>query len=161
MIPLLILLFAVAVNNGEIDDNSNTARMILCGIPLDESYLQYRLSILIKEEMKGLRRGKLYVPDCYYLMGTADPTGILEKDEVCIILYVLFLAHFPPQLCQIMQEFDSIFEIDVSSNGVTLTCIVYDFRNCIISVNLLLIHVFFLDYLSYVSFVHLCRVLSC
>ncbi|CAN6541027.1 unnamed protein product [Malus baccata var. baccata] len=76
----------VAVNNGEIDDNSNTARMILCGIPLDESYLQYRLSILIKEEMKGLRRGKLYVPDCYYLMGTADPTGILEKDEVCIIL---------------------------------------------------------------------------
>nr|XP_023915657.1 probable RNA-dependent RNA polymerase 5 [Quercus suber] len=75
----------VSVNHGEIDD-FNVARMILSGIPLDESYLQYRLSILMKEEKKSLKGGKLHVPECYYLMGTVDPTGLLESDEVCVIL---------------------------------------------------------------------------
>lgn len=63
--------------------------MILSGIPLEEPFLQHRLSVLVKEERKGLRGGKLSVDDCFYLMGTADPTGKLEHDEVCIILYVL------------------------------------------------------------------------
>ncbi|KAL5572577.1 hypothetical protein UlMin_022174 [Ulmus minor] len=76
----------VSNNYGHMDDDFTAARMILSGIPLEESYLQYRLSILMKEERKGLRGGKLYVPECYYLMGTADPTGKLEKDEVCIVL---------------------------------------------------------------------------
>ncbi|KAK7845911.1 putative rna-dependent rna polymerase 5 [Quercus suber] len=76
---------SVSVNHGEIDD-FNVARMILSGIPLDESYLQYRLSILMKEEKKSLKGGKLHVPECYYLMGTVDPTGLLESDEVCVIL---------------------------------------------------------------------------
>ncbi|KAF5481968.1 hypothetical protein F2P56_002575 [Juglans regia] len=75
----------VSINYGEMDDFC-VARMILSGIPLDESYLQYHLSILMKEEKKSLARGKLHVPECYYLMGTADPTGILESDEVCVIL---------------------------------------------------------------------------
>ena len=70
------------------------ARMILSGIPLDESYLQHRLSILMKEEKKSLKGGKLHVPECYYLMGTVDPTGLLESDEVCVILYVYLLDVF-------------------------------------------------------------------
>ncbi|KAH7512897.1 hypothetical protein FEM48_Zijuj12G0138900 [Ziziphus jujuba var. spinosa] len=51
-----------------------------------ESWLQYRLSILMKEEKRSIRERRLYVPECYYLMGTADPTGKLESDEVCIVL---------------------------------------------------------------------------
>ncbi|KAB1214810.1 putative RNA-dependent RNA polymerase 5 [Morella rubra] len=63
----------------------SVARMILSGIPLDESFLQYRLSKLMDEEKKSLKSGKLHVPECFYLMGTADPTGVLESDEVCVI----------------------------------------------------------------------------
>ncbi|KAF8393438.1 hypothetical protein HHK36_021682 [Tetracentron sinense] len=40
----------------------------------------------LKEERKGLKGGKIPVSECYYLMGTADPTGLLSSDEVCIIL---------------------------------------------------------------------------
>ncbi|GMY36155.1 probable RNA-dependent RNA polymerase 5, partial [Fagus crenata] len=75
----------VSVSHGDMDDFS-AARMILCGIPLDESYLQHRLSFLMKEEKKSLRGGKLHVPECCYLMGTVDPTGLLESDQVCVIL---------------------------------------------------------------------------
>lgn len=66
-------------------DEYIAAEMILCGIPLDEPYLQYHLSILAREEKKKLRGGKLYMPDCFYLMGTVDPTGCLERNQVCII----------------------------------------------------------------------------
>lgn len=62
--------------------------MILSGISLDEPYLKYHLSILMKKEKTGLQGGKLPVTESYYLMGTVDPTGILKSDEVCIILYV-------------------------------------------------------------------------
>ncbi|XP_050217992.1 probable RNA-dependent RNA polymerase 5 [Mercurialis annua] len=75
----------VAANYGEMDDFI-VAQMILSGIPLEESYLQQRLRALMKEEKKNLKVGKLPVPESYYLMGTVDPTGLLEKDEVCIIL---------------------------------------------------------------------------
>ncbi|VVA10487.1 PREDICTED: probable RNA-dependent [Prunus dulcis] len=78
--------FKVAYNHGEIDDDYNSVKMILSDIPLEESYLQYRLSILKKEENKSLRKGKICSPQSYMLMGTADPTGILERDEVCVIL---------------------------------------------------------------------------
>ena len=37
-----------------------------------------------KQEMNSLKRGKLYIPNCYYLIGTIDPTGYLKKDPVCI-----------------------------------------------------------------------------
>ncbi|QCD92035.1 RNA-dependent RNA polymerase 1 [Vigna unguiculata] len=73
-----------SVNHGAMDEY-NATEMILCGIPLDEPFLQYHLSILAREERKKLRGGKLYMPDCFYLMGTVDPTGCLEKDQVCII----------------------------------------------------------------------------
>ncbi|KAF7813875.1 putative RNA-dependent RNA polymerase 5 [Senna tora] len=74
----------VSINHGEMDEFIET-RMILSGIPLDEPYLQHRLSAFSKDELKGLRKGKLPVPDSYYLMGTADPTGRLERGQVCII----------------------------------------------------------------------------
>ncbi|GLT98519.1 hypothetical protein SLE2022_160210 [Rubroshorea leprosula] len=77
--------FRVSLNRGSMD-GLNAARMISSGIPLDESFLQNQLFIMSKEEKKGLKGGKIPVNDCYYLMGTADPTGILEKGEVCIIL---------------------------------------------------------------------------
>lgn len=70
------------------DDDFTLAKMLLSGIPLEEPYLKHRLSILLKEEKKGLRTGRIYVPDSYYLTGTADPTGKLESDEVCVVLYV-------------------------------------------------------------------------
>ncbi|RWW78851.1 hypothetical protein BHE74_00012897 [Ensete ventricosum] len=82
------LCFVVALKYGDMDDFL-VSRMILCGIPLDEPYLQCRLSILMREERKSLKTGKLPVMDCYYLMGTVDPTGLLNPNEVCVILYVL------------------------------------------------------------------------
>ncbi|XP_048133878.1 probable RNA-dependent RNA polymerase 5 [Rhodamnia argentea] len=75
----------VSVNYGDMD-GFNAARMILSGIPLDESFLQNHLSKLMKMEKNNLKGGKIPVSDSYYLMGTADPTGILKSDEVCIIL---------------------------------------------------------------------------
>ncbi|XP_024185026.1 probable RNA-dependent RNA polymerase 3 [Rosa chinensis] len=78
--------FRVALRYGEIDDNRTVAKMISCGIPLEEPYVQYRLSTLMDMEKINLKKGKICIPESYYLMGTADPTGKLEKDEVCIIL---------------------------------------------------------------------------
>ncbi|XP_022732295.1 probable RNA-dependent RNA polymerase 3 isoform X2 [Durio zibethinus] len=73
----------VSHHRGGMDDVS---AMILSGIPLDESYLQHRMSIMLNEERKGLLGGKLPITESYYLMGTVDPSGVLESDEVCIIL---------------------------------------------------------------------------
>ncbi|WRX34924.1 RNA-dependent RNA polymerase [Theobroma cacao] len=75
----------VSLNNGGKDDFS-AAKMILSGISLDESYLQHQLSIMLNEERKGLLGGKLPMTESYYLMGTVDPTGVLESDQVSIIL---------------------------------------------------------------------------
>ncbi|KAJ4951634.1 hypothetical protein NE237_028466 [Protea cynaroides] len=76
---------SVALYYGDMDDFL-AARMILCGMPLEEPYLQRRLSVLAKEEKKGLKGGRLPIGDCFNVMGTADPTGILKRDEVCVIL---------------------------------------------------------------------------
>ncbi|PIA42750.1 hypothetical protein AQUCO_02000301v1 [Aquilegia coerulea] len=75
----------ISVNHGELDDFL-LARMILCGIPLDEPYLKSRLSVVMKEEKKGLKIGKIPISESYFLMGTADPTGMLKDDQVCVIL---------------------------------------------------------------------------
>ena len=92
----MFLLSAVSLTYGQMDDSATSVSMIGCGIPLDEPYLKYRLSILANEERKGLRNGKIPVNESFYLIGTADPTGILNSDEVCVILYefVLFLLQF-------------------------------------------------------------------
>lgn len=55
-------------------------------IPLSEPFFQYRLSQLAKEERKGLGEGKIPISESFYLIGTTDPTGTLNNDEVCIIL---------------------------------------------------------------------------
>ncbi|XP_044463724.1 probable RNA-dependent RNA polymerase 5 isoform X2 [Mangifera indica] len=67
-------------------DEFISARMILSGISLDEPYLKCRLSTFLKKENECLQDGKLPITESYYLMGTVDPTGILQSDEVCIIL---------------------------------------------------------------------------
>ncbi|XP_045797956.1 probable RNA-dependent RNA polymerase 5 [Trifolium pratense] len=74
----------VSVNHGEMDDY-NAAAMILCGIPLEELFLQYHLNILVKAEKNRLGEGKLYLEDCFYMMGTVDPTRTLKPNQVCII----------------------------------------------------------------------------
>jgi RNA-dependent RNA polymerase len=68
-------------------DEYNAAGMLLCGIPLDEPFMRYHLSILAKAEKNRLRGGKLYLEDCFYLMGTVDPTEshCLKPNQVCII----------------------------------------------------------------------------
>ncbi|XP_055820155.1 probable RNA-dependent RNA polymerase 3 isoform X3 [Solanum dulcamara] len=76
----------VAINYREMDDDCLTARMISSGIPLNEPHLHARLSRLAKIERTKLRGGKLPISDSFYLMGTADPTGVLESNEVCVIL---------------------------------------------------------------------------
>ncbi|XP_071715464.1 probable RNA-dependent RNA polymerase 5 [Rutidosis leptorrhynchoides] len=76
----------VGLNYGQMDDSATSVAMIGSGIPLDEPYLQYRLSILVNEERKGLRSGRIPISESYYLIGTADPTGTLNPDEVCVIL---------------------------------------------------------------------------
>ncbi|KAL8149189.1 putative RNA-dependent RNA polymerase 5 isoform X2 [Apium graveolens] len=61
-------------------------RMLLSGVALDEPYLHNCLTCVATEEKKRLQRGKLPISESYYLMGTADPTGLLENDQVCVIL---------------------------------------------------------------------------
>uniref|UniRef100_A0A0E0JF81 RNA-dependent RNA polymerase n=1 Tax=Oryza punctata TaxID=4537 RepID=A0A0E0JF81_ORYPU len=67
-------------------EDSISARMILSGIPLEESYLQYRLDFMAQQERKGIKQGKIPIDECYYLMGTTDPTRTLRPNEVCVIL---------------------------------------------------------------------------
>ncbi|KAI4377766.1 hypothetical protein MLD38_015344 [Melastoma candidum] len=75
----------VLVSYGDMDAFIG-ARMLLSGIPLDEPYLQMYLSSLMKRGRRLLSVGRIPISDSYYLMGTADPTGKLRSDEVCIIL---------------------------------------------------------------------------
>ncbi|VFQ63046.1 unnamed protein product [Cuscuta campestris] len=60
--------------------------MILSGVPLYEPHLQWCLSMVTREEKVGLKGGKLPISDSFYLIGTADPTETLNRDEVCVIL---------------------------------------------------------------------------
>ncbi|RYR07404.1 hypothetical protein HN51_071030 [Arachis hypogaea] len=76
--------FRASLNHGEMDDYT-AMRMILCGISIEEPHLQFQLSVFAKEEMKKLRGGRIYIPDSFYLMGTVDPTGKLERNQVCVI----------------------------------------------------------------------------
>ncbi|KAJ3693856.1 hypothetical protein LUZ60_009336 [Juncus effusus] len=77
---------AVALNHGGMDDDYLTARLLFCGIPLDEPFVRSRLALMMDEERKSLKGGKIPVEECYYLMGTSDPTGSLGENEVCVIL---------------------------------------------------------------------------
>lgn len=74
-------------------------RMICSGVPLDEPFLQHCLVNLESSERTKLKEGRIPVNESFYLMGTADPTGVLHYDEVCVILYVkvLFLLMLSSQ----------------------------------------------------------------
>eukprot|EP01018_Ginkgo_biloba_P002643 Gb_32086 [translate_table: standard] len=69
-----------------LDEDDVALRMVSCGIPLDEPYLQHRFKVFMGEEIKKLKEGKVYIDDTFYLMGTADPTGKLKPNQVCVIL---------------------------------------------------------------------------
>ncbi|GMI89458.1 hypothetical protein like AT2G19930 [Hibiscus trionum] len=75
----------VALNCGGMDE-LGVAKMILSGIPLDESFLQFRMSIMLNKDRKNLLEGKLPITESYYLMGTVDPSETLKSGEVSIIL---------------------------------------------------------------------------
>ncbi|KZV15097.1 putative RNA-dependent RNA polymerase 3 [Dorcoceras hygrometricum] len=77
----------VATNNNGLEYGFLAQRMISSGIPLNEPYLQHCLWKMEKDEKSKLKAGKLPISETFYLMGTADPTGILNYDEVCVILH--------------------------------------------------------------------------
>ncbi|KAJ3693854.1 hypothetical protein LUZ60_009334 [Juncus effusus] len=77
---------SIALRQGGIGDDSLIEKMIFCGIPLHEPFLKSGLNIMIKEERERLKKGRIPVDECYYLMGTADPTRTLNPNEVCVIL---------------------------------------------------------------------------
>ncbi|CAI9100431.1 OLC1v1025177C1 [Oldenlandia corymbosa var. corymbosa] len=76
----------VAMNNEDIDDAASVIRMIFTGIPLNEPYLQLRLYEMAKSERNALKEGRIPINESFYLMGTTDPTGLLETNQVCVIL---------------------------------------------------------------------------
>ncbi|KAI3447029.1 hypothetical protein Pfo_003694 [Paulownia fortunei] len=76
----------VASNHDGLDFGFVAQRMISSGVPLNEPYLQLCLSNLESGEKTKLKEGKIPVSESFYLMGTADPTGVLNSDEVCVIL---------------------------------------------------------------------------
>ncbi|KAL9224539.1 hypothetical protein vseg_000564 [Gypsophila vaccaria] len=75
----------VALIYGEMDDGFTVAKMLLSGVPLEEPYIQWRLHALANEEKKSLKEGRLPINDSFYLMGTADPVGCLDENEICVI----------------------------------------------------------------------------
>lgn len=91
MMSLYAIFHAVALNHEDFDDAGGAVRMMLAGIPLNEPHLQKRLSELANTERSILKEGKLPITESFYLMGTADPTGSLTGNKVCVILYVDFL----------------------------------------------------------------------
>ncbi|KAL3687085.1 hypothetical protein R1sor_013394 [Riccia sorocarpa] len=66
--------------------------MIAAGIPLDEPYLQRTLFDFTKGKREDLSSGRFDLPDSFFLMGTADPTGTLKRNQVAITLSEGFLC---------------------------------------------------------------------
>jgi hypothetical protein len=60
--------------------------MLMAGISLDEPYLKKTLFDLSKSQLQELSTGRVTIPDCYNLMGCADPTGMLKRNQVVIVL---------------------------------------------------------------------------
>ncbi|KAG8367348.1 hypothetical protein BUALT_Bualt16G0062800 [Buddleja alternifolia] len=76
----------VSFNHDGLDFGFLAQRMLSSGVPLNEPYLQLCLSNLEGGERTKLKEGKIPIAESFYLMGTADPTGVLNSDEVCVIL---------------------------------------------------------------------------
>jgi RNA-dependent RNA polymerase len=61
--------------------------MLLSGLePSQEPFLQKVISEMVKSDLKNYSSGKVPVPDAAYLMGCADPTGLLERNQVAILV---------------------------------------------------------------------------
>ena len=54
--------------------------------PLLEPYLQLELAKLSDEAVRGLKAGKLTLPDSYTLPGMPDFTGSLAPGEICVVV---------------------------------------------------------------------------
>jgi RNA-dependent RNA polymerase len=63
-------------------DEYNAAAIILCGIPLDKPFPQHYLTIPVEVEKNNLRKGKLYLEDCSYMMGTVYPTRPFKQSSL-------------------------------------------------------------------------------
>jgi len=61
--------------------------MLMAGLkPGKEPFLQKILLEMVKSKLQGYSLGKVQVPKTAYLMGCADPTGLLERNQVAILL---------------------------------------------------------------------------
>ena len=58
----------------------------MAGISLEEPYLKKTLFEVSKSQLQDLSTGRVTIPDSYNLMGCADPTGMLERNQVVIVL---------------------------------------------------------------------------
>ncbi|KAG0562111.1 hypothetical protein KC19_9G119100 [Ceratodon purpureus] len=78
----------VAARNIDFHHSGQLAcEMLLSGLePSQEPFLQKVISEMIKYELKNYSLGKVPVRDTAYLMGCADPTGRLERNQVVIIM---------------------------------------------------------------------------
>jgi hypothetical protein len=54
--------------------------------PLDEPFLQLELAKLSEEAVRGLKAGKLTLPDSYTLPGMPDFTRSLAPGEICVVV---------------------------------------------------------------------------
>ncbi|CAI9759010.1 unnamed protein product [Fraxinus pennsylvanica] len=77
---------SIASNHEGMDEGFMAQRMLSSGIPLYEPYLQQCLSRLVKDDKAKLKTGRIPISESFYVMGTADPTGRLNNDQVCVIL---------------------------------------------------------------------------
>ena len=88
VLTVLHFLLVVAARNIDFHHSGQLAcEMLLSGLePSQEPFLQKVISEMIKYELKNYSLGKVPVRDTAYLMGCADPTGRLERNQVVIIM---------------------------------------------------------------------------
>ncbi|XP_024533950.1 probable RNA-dependent RNA polymerase 4 isoform X1 [Selaginella moellendorffii] len=61
-------------------------RMILAGIPLTDHFLRNSLMTMIRTQLKRYAKANVPLEGSYYLMGSADPTNTLARNQVAILL---------------------------------------------------------------------------
>ncbi|CAM6122653.1 unnamed protein product [Calypogeia fissa] len=61
-------------------------RMMYNGVPLEEPFLHQLVRKLTSAGWQDLKKGRIELPDSYNLIGTADPTGTLQHNQVAITL---------------------------------------------------------------------------
>ncbi|MCO5556264.1 hypothetical protein L7F22_009810 [Adiantum nelumboides] len=68
------------------DHFDSALRMLYANVPMEEPYLKKTLLDLTRSQLQELSTGRVTIPDTYNLMGCADPTGRLERNQVAIVL---------------------------------------------------------------------------